>query len=237
MSDLELNRIIEETFQNIVRNEGPAIFTSLSNFVHDISNIALSDAILHPRPIVRTVPTTTTPTDLSNNDLSTNDLPTNDVSTNDLLDDFSRRWFQQLTDYHSCMRDYNKNILQMNRITNNLFVNILPPRQPRFNPFLQPAIEIQGFSIPLRQQEPPVETYPNISQILAATEVFAYTEEHRLRGLESRCPISLEDFVVGDELCEIRNCHHIFKWTNLQYWFSRHSNCPVCRFDIRGNVL
>jgi hypothetical protein len=230
MSDIELNRIIEETFQNIVRNEGPAIFTSLSNFVHDISNIALSDAI-PPRPTVLPVPTTTT-TDSSNNE-----LPTNDLSTNDLLDDFSRRWFQQLTDYHSCMRDYNKNVLQMNRITNNLLINIVQPIQPRFNPFLQPAIEIQGFSIPLRQQEPPVETYPNISQILAATEVFEFTEEHRLRGLESRCPISLEDFVVGDELCEIRNCHHIFKWTNLQYWFSRHSNCPVCRFDIRGNVL
>lgn len=228
MNDAELNRIIEETFQNIVRNEGPSIFSSLSNFVHDISDIALLPTELLPLPAEPSL-TESLPLPLHLPET----LPHN--SNTELLDDFSMRWFQQLNNYHTNMRDYHKNMVQMNRITNNLLMNIASPHPPhqRFTSFLQPSIEIQGFSIPL-SRPPPVETYPTISQILNAVEVFPYTEEHRLRGLESRCPISLEDFTVGDELCEIRNCHHIFKWTNLQSWFSRNSNCPVCRFDIRG---
>lgn len=229
MNDAELNRIIEETFQNIVRNEGPAIFTSLSNFVYDISNIALSSL---PPPAA--AEEQTTPISEPATDFSDNPIYTDHQHNHDFLDDFSRRWFQQLNNYHSCMREYHKNIVQMNRISNSLLMNISPPQPPRF---YQPSIGIRGFSIPLRQFDLPPhsnDTYPNISQIMAAVDVFSYTEEHQLRGLESRCPISLEDFALGDELCEIRNCRHIFKWTNLQSWFSRHSNCPVCRFDIRG---
>jgi hypothetical protein len=231
MNDAELNRIIEETFQNIVRNEGPAIFTSLSNFVYDISsNLALSPPIL---PSAEESVQQQQQQQQSVNDLSSN--PVQPDNHNDLLDDFSMRWFQQLNNYHNCMRDYHKNIVQMNRISNSLLMNIASPQTSRL---YQPSIGIHGFSIPLRQFDLPTQhhhdTYPSISQIMAAVEVFPYTDEHRLRGLESRCPISLEDFVLGDELCEIRNCHHIFKWTNLQSWFSRNSICPVCRFDISG---
>ena len=135
------------------------------------------------------------------------------------------------------MRDYNKNMLQMNRITNNLLINIASQRvQPSQN-----TIEIQGFSIPVRPTIPvrhipiPVERYPNISEITASTSVFTYTGELLREGFENRCPISLEEFEIGDQLCEIRHCHHTFKWIHLQSWFCTHSNCPVCRFDIRGS--
>jgi hypothetical protein len=170
------------------------------------------------------------------------DLSLNTPQPNEQLEDFSRRWFQQLNNYHLCMRDYHKNMIQMNRITNNLLLNITSERTPFFfQPPTRNTIEIQGFSIPLSAGAPvaqPQTQYPTISQVIDATHLFIYSEQHiEEGGMETRCPISLEDFAIGDELCEIRNCRHVFKWTNLQSWFSRHSNCPVCRFDIRRNEM
>ena len=212
MNDSELNRIIEETFQNIVRNEGPSIFQTFTNFVQDLSSVVL------PAPIV----------DISfNQPAATTAAP---PPNNEMLDDFSMRWFQQLNNYHICMREYHKNMMQMNRITNNLLINIAAENASSLRHSHNNMIEIQGFSIPLPRVQVPSQVYPNISQVIAATTLFTYNGEE---GMESRCPISLEDFVVGDELCEIRHCHHVFKWSNLQSWFSRNSNCPVCRFDIR----
>ena len=228
MNDTELNRIIEETFQNIVRNEGPNIFQTFSNFVQDLSNVALP----MPMPVQDIIPVIAS--DVSYN----NYLPTN--HNNDrLMEDFSLRWFQQLNNYHNCMRDYHKNMIQMNRTTNNILLNLNSTTQQQQQS--RNTIEIQGFSIPLpfsrqmqTQTPSPPDTYPNISQVIAATSIFTYNESHIAEGgMELRCPISLEDFEIGDELCEIRSCHHVFKWTNLQSWFTRHSNCPVCRFDIR----
>jgi len=225
MNDAELNRIIEETFQNIVRNEGPSLFQSLSSFVHDLSHNVLQDNTTE-------IPETESPAGI---DLSLNHLH----QPNEQLDDFSRRWFQQLNNYHTCMRDYHKNMIQMNRITNNLLLNITSERTPFFfQPPTRNTIEIQGFSIPLSRNYQPAQQaqYPTVSQVIESTHLFTYSEQHiEEGGMETRCPISLEDFVIGDELCEIRNCRHVFKWTNLQSWFSRHSNCPVCRFDIRRN--
>ena len=118
----------------------------------------------------------------------------------------------------------------MNRITNNILINMGAEHNASIQ---QNTIEIQGFSIPL----PQVNNFPNVSQVMAATSIFVYNETStHTEGMETRCPISLEDFVSGDELCEIRNCHHVFKWTHLQSWFSQNSHCPVCRFDIRDHV-
>jgi hypothetical protein len=49
---------------------------------------------------------------------------------------------------------------------------------------------------------------------------------------ETRCPISLEDFVVGENICKINNCGHIFKRAALYRWFHRHNTCPVCRCNV-----
>jgi hypothetical protein len=236
MNDTELNRIIEETFQNIVRNEGPSIFQTFSNFVQDLSNVILPTTTIEP----------TQSMDVSFNTQAQTQAETRIRQNNELVDDFSMRWFQQLNNYHNCMRDYHKNMIQMNRITNNLLINIASENNPSSSyTFLQQprnTIEIQGFSIPLpllptQSQTQQQQIYPTISQVIAATSIFTYNEDHIADGMENRCPISLEDFVVGDELCEIRSCHHVFKWTNLQSWFSRNSHCPVCRFDIRGNGI
>jgi hypothetical protein len=49
---------------------------------------------------------------------------------------------------------------------------------------------------------------------------------------ETRCPISLEDFVAGESICKINNCGHIFKRAALYRWFHRHNTCPVCRCTV-----
>jgi len=49
---------------------------------------------------------------------------------------------------------------------------------------------------------------------------------------EVRCPICLEDFQVGENICQIIQCGHIFKESELTRWFERHSVCPVCRCDV-----
>ena len=90
--------------------------------------------------------------------------------------------------------------------------------------------EIQGISVPLQQESQPI--FPTITQIYEATEVFTYNDDTCSRVSDTRCPITLEDFEYGEELCQIRHCRHIFKWTSLQRWFSRNTHCPVCRHNI-----
>jgi len=81
--------------------------------------------------------------------------------------------------------------------------------------------------------------YPTIIQILSSTERFLYrsrTPDTETNVTHTRCPITLEDFEEGEELCKIIHCGHTFKWISLQGWFSRNAHCPVCRYDIRTYV-
>ena len=145
----------------------------------------------------------------------------------------------------------------MNRVSQSIIRNIgalQPPREPAYfsstretpvpshvRNFLQQngfGMELQGFSIPIRPATISEEasSYPNVSQVIAGTERFRYGSDTIDRVNDTRCPISLEDFTIGEELCEIRHCGHIFKWSALRSWFSRNSHCPVCRYDIRQYV-
>ena len=51
---------------------------------------------------------------------------------------------------------------------------------------------------------------------------------------EVRCPICLEDFQLGENICQIIRCGHIFKQHDLARWFERNNVCPVCRCDVTG---
>lgn len=256
MDENALNRLLEETFQNVIQNDGPSILERISQSVRDISNntaVPILTTNTNTNTTTQNTTNQTAPIDLSFN-LSTTPSNQNDRSrVISLMEDFTLRWFMQINSYHSCMRDYHKNMMQMNRISSSLLRNIslehfensnhtMPYlRQPptRFAPMFQAtpsSIEIQGFSIPIPSFQPsssPTPTFPTISQIMDAVEIFPYNEDNQIRVTETRCPISLDDFVVGEELCEIKHCHHIFKWSSLQGWFSRNTCCPVCRYDIR----
>ena len=67
------------------------------------------------------------------------------------------------------------------------------------------------------------------AQIDISTQIIEYDENMD----EERCPISWEDFVVGEQICQIKECEHIFKSTSLLNWLRTNSHCPVCRYDLR----
>jgi hypothetical protein len=54
---------------------------------------------------------------------------------------------------------------------------------------------------------------------------------------DTRCPITLEDFAIDENVMQIIPCGHIFKTDALQNWFSRNTLCPCCRFDVRNFII
>jgi hypothetical protein len=66
----------------------------------------------------------------------------------------------------------------------------------------------------------------------AVTDITYSSEES-----ETRCPISLEDFGVGESICRINTCRHIFKRNALYVWFNNHSSCPVCRTNVLSATI
>jgi hypothetical protein len=47
--------------------------------------------------------------------------------------------------------------------------------------------------------------------------------------LSTTCPITMEEFVPGDRLLQLRTCQHAFRERELVEWFHRERTCPVCR--------
>tara|TARA_B100001287_G_scaffold235848_1_gene208147 strand:- start:14908 stop:15903 length:996 start_codon:yes stop_codon:yes gene_type:complete len=70
------------------------------------------------------------------------------------------------------------------------------------------------------------------TEITEATRTFTYNENMNDTLSDNRCPISLETFVNGDILSEVRGCGHIFRRDNLLRWLSRSNCCPICRFNM-----
>jgi hypothetical protein len=118
----------------------------------------------------------------------------------------------------------------------NLY-NVDPPNQPHttphttYNNFAQRREEGEMFTF--RQQGlNDVVVRPSSSQIHTATETYLY-----ISGGEAQvCPITLDTFQEGEEVCRIRHCGHVFKHGAIQNWFRRNVRCPVCRYDIREYV-
>lgn len=74
-------------------------------------------------------------------------------------------------------------------------------------------------------------------EISNATRTYGYTEEMQVQDPSGNvCPISLETYQVGDVICEIRGCNHIFRRPALMTWLRRNSRCPVCRYNLRDYV-
>ena len=69
-------------------------------------------------------------------------------------------------------------------------------------------------------------------QIDSATELIQYDTSMN----ESRCPISWDNFAVGQNVLQINSCGHIFCETSLRQWFTNHNVCPVCRAAVGGDA-
>ena len=73
---------------------------------------------------------------------------------------------------------------------------------------------------------------PSRNQIENATRIIAY-DAHDENNMNTSCPITMEDFEHGDLVCQIKHCRHLCSRQQLEHWFSQHSRCPICRYDIR----
>jgi len=76
----------------------------------------------------------------------------------------------------------------------------------------------------------PIPSIPTPLQVFEATQTYIHYSEPN--SVVQVCPISLEPFQNGDTICIISHCNHRFKQYELIRWFSRNSQCPVCRHDI-----
>jgi alkanesulfonate monooxygenase SsuD/methylene tetrahydromethanopterin reductase-like flavin-dependent oxidoreductase (luciferase family) len=84
-------------------------------------------------------------------------------------------------------------------------------------PLFPPALEDEQANIIMTEE-----------QIRDHTQEFAFT--HDISA--TTCPITLEDFSIGEQLTRINACGHIFKSAPLRQWFRRNSRCPVCRRNV-----
>lgn len=263
MDDARLTQILEDTinmFGTQFLEQISQPLTDLSNSLLQIPSV--SPLLDHQRNnsttdiITNTHTTNAHATDTHITDTHITDAHTADIITDthttdmrkyQLLDKITAGWFRNT-------RDYQDIAYQMNSISEQLIHNITNiidtdnrnsnnRRQATMqqatmqsdmqnNPFL---IELSGFSLPLRRTTSPeviAAAYPNIQQVMAATEIFLCNTA----TAELSCPITLEEFVIGEELCRMRHCSHVFTWRYLQEWFCTNSHCPVCRYDIREFV-
>lgn len=76
-----------------------------------------------------------------------------------------------------------------------------------------------------------VVVYPSTQQLNRATEIIVFNRDGFYNN--TTCPITLEPFIDGEQVCRIKHCSHIFKRDAIINWFSRNVRCPVCRYDIR----
>ena len=72
---------------------------------------------------------------------------------------------------------------------------------------------------------------PSEEEINRSVENVRYTQTNIID--DNRCPITLEPFMIGDNVSRIRHCGHTFSIASLQNWFRGSVRCPVCRYDIR----
>jgi hypothetical protein len=78
----------------------------------------------------------------------------------------------------------------------------------------------------------PVNIVPTQQQIQQSTHNVLYSTI--LNPINTSCPISLENFNDTSEVTIIIPCRHIYNTESLMAWFNTHTNCPVCRYDIRN---
>jgi len=168
-----------------------------------------------------------------------------------LLERLSANWFKHGREYHDVMYQMNtisqqlmQNIVNETRSHGSstiLYPTVYNTTRSNHNPFFTTTgLDVRTFSYPTAtsilgrfvtdNNNDTSSLFPNIRQILSATEIYHYQSE---TSSDRTCPITLEEFEEGEELCRIRSCRHVFTWKYLQEWFCTNSHCPVCRYDIR----
>ena len=147
----------------------------------------------------------------------TEPIPTTEPNQNNIIPLIDNLIYE----YSRNMRDYNKNIQDIIRLLQSTQRNVEPVSLFTYTYYPNTNANATNTNI----------TPLTVDEIAYATRTYNYTASNNDES--NRCPISLETFQVGDVVCEIRGCGHIFKRPHLMRWFRRNSQCPMCRYQLR----
>jgi hypothetical protein len=220
--------------------------TSRTNsLVEDFNDIPINPTNNRaPTPVIRT--SEDRPTSLDDQ------IRRNQNSIRDMIDDYNENMIQYNRNMDRWMISYNNNIHQYQRNTEHIIgvlqefqTHIIHP--PSRTSFVNPprANTRTGNRYTTRNNNNPINwtafiplrynstRYLDNRLTQAQIDTSTQTIEYNADMDEERCPISWEDFVVGEQICQIKECEHIFKSTSLLNWLRTNSHCPVCRYDLR----
>ena len=176
----------------------------------------------------------------------------NQNSIRDMIEDYNENMIQYNRNMDRLIMSYNNNIHQYQRNTAPIIgvlqefqTHIIHP--PSRTSFVNPprANTRTGNRYTTRNNNNPINwtafiplrynstRYLDNRLTQAQIDTSTQTIEYNADMDEERCPISWEDFVVGEQICQIKECEHIFKSTSLLNWLRTNSHCPVCRYDLR----
>jgi hypothetical protein len=127
------------------------------------------------------------------------------------------------------------------RTTNTTNLGASTNQTPRRSNLANPHFTFRTYSpivggpttIPLRNFDS-TNYFATNSEVRRATIRSRYLASGLPNEEPERCPISMEHFLEGDSILQIRSCGHRFKEAPLLIWFRRDSRCPICRYDIRN---
>jgi type II secretory ATPase GspE/PulE/Tfp pilus assembly ATPase PilB-like protein len=164
--------------------------------------------------------------------------------------DISGNFGDIMFQYNKNIRDYNDNmklyldiianrerVQAQNNYRNNNRNNNRNNYTYYYTPPLRPLNNIFSNLFPTVRRENTLQDVvvrPTQEQILNATEIIDFDEN--MSNNNTNCPITLEPFIVGEQLCRIKHCSHLFKQEALNDWFRRNVRCPICRYDIRDYI-
>lgn len=74
---------------------------------------------------------------------------------------------------------------------------------------------------------------PTFSEIMSASELIEM-DVNALKSMRqaAQCVVCCADFEVGERLCKLPGCGHIFHEECVRAWLQRTANCPICRCDL-----
>uniref|UniRef100_A0A6C0KI08 RING-type domain-containing protein n=1 Tax=viral metagenome TaxID=1070528 RepID=A0A6C0KI08_9ZZZZ len=171
--------------------------------------------------------------------------------------------YAAMSEYNNNIHEYNVNMRLFLDIMMNNSRSTMRDRAPGVSPQMNYAQHIPQHipqQIPQREFTRPAQRYrytpstllsyvlspnrhrvfedvivsPSEQQITNATQIIDYSSENEYNNIN--CPITLDEFTEGEQICRIRHCGHIFKEQALRNWFQRNVRCPVCRYDIRNYI-
>jgi hypothetical protein len=158
--------------------------------------------------------------------------------------DISGNFGDVMFQYNKNIRDYNDNMrLYLNIISNRDRVQEQNDSRNRneytyyYRQPIRPLNSIFSPLFPTARRENTLQDVivrPTQEEILGATEIISYDEN--TTNNNTNCPITLEPFIPGEQICRIKHCSHLFKRTALNDWFRRNVRCPICRYDIRDYI-